>query len=785
VNGICTTKGGTHVDSVANLISHGIVDDLAKKIKLRPQQVKNTLFVLVRATLVNPTFSSQIKSECTLKSQEFGSRFEPPKNFIKNVLKTGIQDEVLALSRAREEKDLKKTDGAKRSKITGIPKLDDANWAGTARSDRTTLIITEGDSAKTLAIAGLSVVGRDAYGVFPLRGKCKNVRDASAKQLMENEEFNNLKKILGLQQGKVYSSVKELRYGKLMIMTDADNDGSHIKGLVLNMFHYFWPSLLEIGFVICMVTPIVKVTKGKQQRWFFTDSAFRADESSKPGSGWKVKYYKGLGTSTSVEAKEYFKSIEKLTVGFEVDEETDKSVVLAFDKTQADARKLWLTKNSSGHDEIKYGSINSLTVTRFIHNDLVDFSLADVKRSIAHMCDGFKPSQRKVLFACFKKNLRDDMKVAQLAAYVSETTAYHHGEVSLADTIVKMAHDYVGSNNMNLLYPSGQFGTRLLGGKDSSQTRYIFTRLMPYARQVFDPADDAVLTYLTDDGKPIEPEYFVPVLPLVLVNGTEGIGTGFSSSVPPFNPDDIKDNIRSALKGESIKKMTPWFSGFKGTVVASGDAWVATGVYSNRKVTELPPGLWTQDFREHLDGLVDKKVISGYKNNSTTESVDFEIEGYSGKDPIKDFKLAKTIRVSNMHLFHPKQGIKKYQSAEEILVDFVEIRLDYYKKRKAHLKRRLEQEVVTLTNKAGFVQKVVNDEIIIFKRKKSNLEEQIASHGFIKVDGSYDYLLNIKTYQYTEEAIEALLGDSVAKQKELKNLEATSIIRMWENNLLE
>ena len=375
VNGICTTKGGTHVDHVANMISSGIIDDLAKKIKLRPQQVKNTLFVLVKATLINPSFSSQIKSECTLKAQEFGSRFEPPKNFIKNVLKTGVQDEVMALSKVREEKELKKTDGTKKSKITGIPKLDDANWAGTAKSSKTTLIITEGDSAKTLAVAGLSIVGRDCYGVFPLRGKCKNVRDASAKQLMDNEEFNNLKKILGLQQGKVYSSVDELRYGYLMIMTDADNDGSHIKGLVLNMFHYFWPSLLEIGFVICMVTPIVKATKGKQQKWFFTDSVFRNDESSKPGSGWKVKYYKGLGTSTSEEARSYFKSIESLTVGFEVDEETDESVVLAFDKTKADDRKAWLTKNSSGHEEINYGSIKSITVSDFIHKDLINFSL--------------------------------------------------------------------------------------------------------------------------------------------------------------------------------------------------------------------------------------------------------------------------------------------------------------------------------------------------------------------------------------------------------------------------
>ncbi len=787
VNGICTTRGGTHVDSVANMIASGIIDDLAKKIKLRPQQVKNTLFVFVRATLVNPTFSSQIKSECTLKAQEFGSKFEPPKSFIKNVLKTGIQDEVMALSKVREEKELKKTDGTKKSKITGIPKLDDANWAGTAKSSKTTLIITEGDSAKTLAIAGLSVVGRDRYGVFPLRGKCKNVRDASAKQLMDNEEFNNLKKILGLQQGKVYSSVNELRYGNLMIMTDADNDGSHIKGLVLNMFHYFWPSLLDIGFVICMVTPIIKATKAKQQKWFFTDSAFKGDESSKIGSGWKVKYYKGLGTSTSVEAKEYFKSIEKLTVAFEVDDETDKSVVLAFDKTKADARKAWLTKNSNGHEQIKYGSINSLTISNFIHRDLVDFSLADVKRSIAHMCDGMKPSQRKVLHACFKKNLTNEMKVAQLAAYVSETTAYHHGEVSLADTIVKMAHDYVGSNNMNYLEPCGQFGTRLMGGKDASQTRYIFTKLMPHTRKVFDPNDDAVLSYLTDDGKTIEPEYFMPVLPTVLVNGTEGIGTGFSSNVPSFNPDDIKENIKRALRGDSIKKMSPWVAGFKGTIVANGDAWVATGVVSTKAghlvVTELPPGFWTQDFKEHLDVLCDKKTISGYKNNSTTDGVHFEITGYTGKDPVKDFKLSKTIRVSNMHLFSPKHGIKKYGSAEEILVDFVEIRVDYYKKRKAHLKKQLEQKVLLLSNKATFVQQVVDEKIIVFKKKKAELEAQIVAKGFKKVDGNYDYLLNIKTYQYTEEAIDSLVKESVAAQKELKILEATSIIKMWENNL--
>ena len=170
VNGICTTKGGTHVDHAASLVAAGIIEDMAKKIKLRPQQVKNTFAIFVKAILENPTFSSQVKSECTLKAQDFGSKFDMPKTFVKNALKTGISDELTALSKFKEMKELAKTDGgARKSKITGIPKLDDANKAGTAQSSRCTLIVTEGDSAKTLAVAGLSVVGRDHYGVFPLR----------------------------------------------------------------------------------------------------------------------------------------------------------------------------------------------------------------------------------------------------------------------------------------------------------------------------------------------------------------------------------------------------------------------------------------------------------------------------------------------------------------------------------------------------------------------------------------------------------------------------------------
>jgi len=741
------------------------------------------------ATLENPNFSSQVKSECTSKSPDFGSKFELPKTFVKNALKTGIADELMALSKFKEMKELKKTDGVRKSKITGIPKLDDANKAGTTQSGKCTLIVTEGDSAKTLAVAGLSVVGRDHYGVFPLRGKCKNVRDSSVAQLTSNQEFNDLKKILGLQQGKEYTSVSELRYGRLMIMTDADNDGSHIKGLILNMIHYFWPSLLKLNFVVSMVTPIIKATKGSDTKSFYTDSAFRTWYGSGK-QGWKIKYYKGLGTSTSAEAREYFKKIQDLTVKFDMDTMTDDSIVLAFDKKKSDARKSWLlesTAKDADQLEIPYGNVKQLDITDFVHKDLVNFSLADLKRSIAHVADGLKPSQRKVMYSCFQRNLTAEMKVAQLAAYVAEKSAYHHGEVSLAETIVKLANDYTGSNNINLLEPCGQFGTRLMGGKDASQTRYIFTKLTKEARKLFDPKDDAILNYLDDDGRTIEPDFYMPTMPMVLVNGTEGIGTGFSCYVPPFNPDDIKENIKRVLSGEDIVSMKPWFRGFKGKVYRDeGGLWVTEGTYrdtgSRLKVTELPPGRWTQDYKEYLDTLMEKKLITNYTNNSTTEDVDFEIFGYSGKDLIKDLKMRKTFHISNMHLFHPTKGIHKYESPEDILRDFVELRLEHYKKRKAHLIDVLEKRAEMCSLKSMFVTMVIEGKLVVFKRKKAELEKEM-SVTFPKIDGSWDYLLNTKTVEYTEERVKALMDEARQANVELERMLKTSHITMWKNDI--
>jgi len=760
VNGIATTHGGTHV----NRFVSQLIAALPIKVSISPAQIKASLFVFMRATRDRPTFSSQIKTECTSKdTTEY--TFKPAS--IKAIMACGLSDDLTALHMAKTEKELKKTDGSKKSRIFGIPKLDDANWAGTHKSHDCTLIVTEGDSAKTLAVSGLSVVGRNAYGIFPLRGKPRNVRDASVKQLTENQEFSDLKKILGLQHGRSYTSIRELRYGRLMIMTDADLDGSHIKGLILNMFHHFWPELLRLGFVVAMVTPVLKVNT----TWFFSEAEYA---SVKPSG--RVKYYKGLGTSTSAEAKEYFKMIDRLTVKFEYDPDTDGSMTLAFAKAMTDARKDWLVRHMERPPQpIPYGQTKQVTITDFVHRDLAQFSAADIHRSIPHVMDGFKPSQRKVIFACLKKNLTTDMKVAQLAGYVAEHTAYHHGEASLQGTIIGLAQNFVGANNLHLLEPSGQFGTRLMGGKDCASSRYIYTRLAPYTQKIFDSRDDAVLNYVLEDGQHVEPEWYAPVVPMVLVNGAEGIGTGFSSYVPPYNIEDIKKNIRNVFYELPLVPMIPFFKGFTGTIEKKSEhTWVLHANVqkegSSWAVTDLPPGKWIQEYKEHLDECMEKGTVQKYENHSTETTAMFRV--WSEEKP----EISKVIHTSNMYLMTPS-GIKKFQSPEAILLEYINVRTLMYEKRKAYLLKKLRDERKILELKARFILDVIEERLVVFRRERSDLETDMERRGFPRD------LLHTKTYEYTRDEVAKLQARIQEYHDESTTLGGMSVINMWEQNL--
>ncbi|KAM0910667.1 hypothetical protein ACQ4PT_013993 [Festuca glaucescens] len=467
VNGIATTKGGTHVDYVANQIASHVIDAVHKKNKnanMKLHTVKGHLWVFVNALIDNPAFDSQTKETLTTRQGSFGSKCDLSLDFLKKVANSGVVENLLSWADFKLKKDLKKTDGTKRSNILGIPKLDDANDAGGKDSDKCTLILTEGDSAKALAMAGVVMVSRDRYGVFPLRGKLLNVREASAKQLTENAEIQNIKKILGLQHGKHYDSTNGLRYGHLMIMTDQDHDDSHIEGLLINFIHSFWPSLLKVpSFLVEFITPIIKATNNRSSSVLSFYSMPDYEEWKKKlggnASAWTIKYYMGLGTSTADEGRQYFKDIAKHKKDFVwADDHDGKAIEMAFSKKEINERKNWLSNFQPGtcldqrEKHIKYSD--------FINKELILFSMADLERSIPSMVDGLKPGQRKILFCSFKRNLVKEAKVAQFIGYVSEHSAYHHGEQSLASTILGMAQDFVGSNNINLLEPLGQFGTR-------------------------------------------------------------------------------------------------------------------------------------------------------------------------------------------------------------------------------------------------------------------------------------------------------------------------------------
>ncbi|KAK1937919.1 DNA topoisomerase 2 [Phytophthora citrophthora] len=839
VNGICTTKGGQHVSYIVDQITTKLVNVLKKKNKgeaVKPNYIKNHMFIYVSALIDNPAFDSQArctKETLTTRANSFGSTFNLSDKFLKQVEKTGLVEKILSFAAFKQTAELRRKGGSsgKRSRLTGIPKLDDANHAGTAKSKDCTLILTEGDSAKTVAVGGLAVVGRDYYGVFPLRGKMLNVREASHTQILKNEEIQNVVKILGLKYGQKYESTKGLRYGHLMIMADQDHDGSHIKGLVINLIHHFWPSLLLVdGFLQEFITPIVKCTKGRTKEVFYTMPEYEAwRERTNQGRGWVIKYYKGLGTSTAAETKEYFSDLQTHQIGFTYDGEGDADVIdMAFSKKRVEDRKDWLRGYEPG-TYVDY-DVDEMGYTEFVNKELILFSMADNIRSIPSVLDGFKPSQRKVLFCCFKRNLRSELKVAQLAGYVSEHSAYHHGEQSLQGCIVNMAQDFVGSNNIHLLSPIGQFGTRLMGGKDAASSRYIFTNLEQLTRRIYDPLDNDCLKYLDEDGQSIEPEWYIPIIPMVLVNGSDGIGTGWSSSVPTFNPLDIIKGLRQMINAEEVTPLTPWYRGFTGHIVEKTNSrgtdtgnYIVQGLYevqddSTLVISELPVKTWTQTYKQFLEGLLDAGTIKDFKENHTDVKVLFTITLEPkaltdiSKAPggiIKKFKLESSLSTSNMHLFDAAGHIKKYENPKEIMEEFYGIRLEFYDRRKKSMLQKLQDQIKLLSNKARFVLSVVEGKLIVNNRKKQELLEELVAEGYDQIvpkskkkannDDSnesdddetdlagasrgYDYLLSMKIWSLTKERVDSLRAELQEREQEHSVLEGRTVQDLWLTDL--
>ena len=819
VNGISTIRGGKHVDNIINQIVKKLNEIALKKKKkydIKASYVKENIWIFLKCIIEEPTFDGQTKESMTTNISNFGSKYEVSDKFIEKLVKIGLLDRIYHSIELENSKLGKKTDGTKKESVRGIKKLDDANFAGTKQSGKCTLILTEGDSAKATAISGLSVVGRDYYGVFPLKGKVLNVRDVTEKKMYENDEINNIKKILGLETGKEYENIDELRYGRIMIMTDQDYDGFHIKGLLINLFHSKWHSLYKNNFITCMVTPIVKATKGSNQMQFYNLTDYNDWKNNIGESGWKIKYYKGLGTSNRKEAQEYFENLKTIT--YVEDPLSNTSIIKAFSKDKTNERKEWLEHYNKDNVLKVVAGDNKFSYTEFVDNELIHFSNADNLRSIPDVIDGLKPSQRKVLFAAFEKKLKNDVKVSQFCGYVSERTAYHHGEVSLQSTIINMAQNYPGSNNLELLYPSGQFGTRLQNGKDASSPRYIFTRLSELTSTIYNEADADNLKYLDDDGFSIEPERFVPLLPMILVNGTKGIGTGWSTDIPKYNPIDILNCMKKLLKGEELTELTPWYRNYDGKFIKTQDkTFMNLGVYeivnnNTLKILELPIGVSTEEYKDFLDKVVsgnDPKIdyVENYENSSTDTKVCFvvlcrpnslkklilseEPDEYGCNKIHKEFKLVKPMSLNNLVLYNTDFKLTRYESPLDIIKEFYKYRLVYYSKRKDSLLSKYTHKKNILENKIRFIQEQIDDILVLYKKKKDVVIKELEDSNYMKITSKeganpdYEYLLSMRMDSVTEEKLNKLKDEFEEISNKISTLESKTNKNLWEEDMSE
>lgn len=792
VNGVFTEEGGTHVEFIKKHLIKNVVSSLRNKYKsldIKNSDIQNNICIFVKANIINPTFNSQTKEKLIKKIND---EINITDNFVKKLINSDLFSDIIQKIENREAIKLKKQSKGKKSNLR-IKKLDDANKAGTKYSQGCSLFITEGDSAKSFVLSGIDKKDKDYFGIYPLKGKLLNVRDVSMNKISENNEIKDLMNILGLEYGKKYKDKSSLRYDKLVITTDSDVDGTHIKGLIINFIDYFWPELLELDFIYEFVTPIVRATKNSSIRYFYKLDNYKKFKDSNESKGYFFKYYKGLGTIEPKESKKFFKNLNKHLI--KIDDSENKDIIdLVFKNERANERKNWLINYDPNQEWDKFSQ--KTDINSFFNREFIEFSMYDNIRSIPSMIDGLKPAHRKILYTLFKKNFKNEIKVSQLSGAIIDLAAYHHGPQALEQSIIDLAQNFVGSNNINLLEPKGGFGTRVNGGKDAAASRYIFTQLKTTTRKLFRSNDEKLLDYVNEDGKIIEPHYYIPIIPLILVNGTKGIGTGYSTEVPAFNIRDIIRWYKNKLDGkQNRKKLIPYYEGFKGNIIQSEKEktkFITYGNYEkdakgNIKITELPIGVWNEKYFDHLHKLIEQKKIKKFVNNCTDSEIDILIipnDGFKEKDlklSSDDFKCS--LRISNMHLFDKNNKLKKYENVEDILEEFYDIRYSYYEKRKKFLLESMEKDVDILNDKILFIDNIIKNNIELGNKNKQDILDELKQMNFKNTD--LEFLLDMNFISMTSEKIKQLKENKQKIENQYQELKQTSIEKLWKDELNE
>ena len=436
------------------------------------------------------------------------------------------------------------------------------------------------------------------------------------------------------------------------------------------------------------------------------------------------------------------------------------------------------------------------TISDFLSNEYKEFAMYSIEgRAIPSVVDGFKPTQRKIIHISnqiWRNGSEKNIKVFQLAGKVASDAFYHHGNTSLENAIVTMAQKF--KNNAALLEEDGQFGS--LRSPQPGAARYIGTKLSENFRLIYKDFD--LLDYKEEEGETIEPKYFLPIIPTVLLNGSSGIAVGFASNVLNRDIKSIIDSCVRVIEGKKLSSIKPSLNEFTGEFIQDKEnpkRWIIRGKFqkvntSTVKISELPPSMTYEKYEEILDKLVDNKDIVSYDDNCK-DNVDYTIKfNRAALEDLDDTALIKLLKLeeSSTEIFTTLDEfgkLKIFETSEEIIEYFTKFRLAYYNIRKQHTLDKLNRELKILSNRGRFIKAILDEKLKINNVSKIEIIKGIETLGLEQIDDSYDYLLRMPIYSLTKELFDKMKQDFTAKKEEIKILEDTDPKDMYLLDLSE
>jgi len=825
VNGVFVKKGGTHIQFFTKMLTALMKEGaFGKEYVSAATRFRNSYYIFVKAWIKNPVYSDTQKTELQTPLSKFETlekSYSFPDEFIKEVKRTTILSGMMETLDKTALQEVRKEEKKAIKRAGLIRDYEPALLAGKSRDKETWLLLTEGTSAKASAMVARRGIGVDVIGVYALRGKIMNSTNNTEAKMSVNEVIKSLKAIIGLAND-------QLSYDHIVLLTDADDDGFHIRGLGVLLFSKLLGDRNLKNLIYYMNTPLVTLTYKKEVLEF--NSLNDLDEWTEKHKGeryGKPDYKKGLGSITSNEMVGYFDSFDERLTRFKFEKEYKSWLDLAFDKKQSNVRKKWLLTYDPKELMV---AVPKITIKNFTNRQLIQYSCASNDRAIPNIMDGLKPSTRKAMWYMLSENIKEPEKVIVLCGGVTKNTHYHHGEASMCGAIVGLAQTFLGSNNLNLLKPKGQFGTRVGGGKgDVASPRYTKSCLEPWTKALFPSDDWKILKFTPDEGKIVEPDFLLPPLPLILVNGVLGIGTGYKCDILAYGVEQCVKNIKLKIAGEDDMDWIPFYNGFKGETEVITDRTVSfIGEYTivddnTIEITELPVGVWTSVYTDWLSmvaiGKTTKQKDFRYSkfqrdvheafggtmiNDITKASNDIEVkilvhfndgaidflqnyDDEKGKESrfdnvVRYLNLQKTV-TQQFVCFDDEKHLRVFDNVQQLFDAWFKTRLTYYTARHEYLMANLTEEIEILRNKCRFLLEIIEEKLIVKRKKKAELAKELEERDYKKFKGTYDYLLHMQIQSLTEEKLEELLTEREQKEKELAALEKTTKQQLWDQDI--